>query len=214
MSQQVVRTYNPTIFDVKSIHEARGVILTDDHGLTSNERWERETPYLVDLMAALNITENSVVLDYGCGIGRLSRALIAKYGCRVIGVDISAGMRALAAHYVDHERFTACHPKMLDALGLQVDAALSVWVLQHCVKPEQDIARIYNNLKPGSKLFIVNENARFIPTTEELWLDDGADVKALLGAAFTCTKTGKIDSSVLSELAADRTYWGVFAKAN
>ena len=37
--------YNPSVFEVRSIEEARRIALTDE-GMPTDERWERETPYL------------------------------------------------------------------------------------------------------------------------------------------------------------------------
>jgi SAM-dependent methyltransferase len=93
-------TYNSGIFEVANLDDARRIILTPEGGLTTDERWESETPYLVGLVAEnLQLTADSVIVDYGCGIGRLARELIARYGCRVVGVDISAQMRSLAERF-------------------------------------------------------------------------------------------------------------------
>ncbi len=145
-------TYNPGIFAVSGVPEAMQIILTPD-GASTAERWTNETPYIAELVGqSLALGADSVLLDYGCGVGRLAEALIARYGCRVVGVDISASMRALSVSYVGSDRFFACAPEMLDALsarGMAVDAAISVWVLQHCLRPAEDIARIRRALKPG-----------------------------------------------------------------
>jgi hypothetical protein len=48
------------------------------------ERWATETPYLADRIGtALGITATSMILD--CGIGRISKALIERFQCRVVG---------------------------------------------------------------------------------------------------------------------------------
>src|SRR5258706_10939744 len=49
-------------------------------GATTAERWENETPYLADLIAEqFDITADSLLLDYGCGIGRMSHELIKRH---------------------------------------------------------------------------------------------------------------------------------------
>jgi SAM-dependent methyltransferase len=98
---------------------------------------------VADLVARhCGLGSGSVVLDYGCGIGRVAKELIARHGCHVIGVDISPGMRALSVEYVDSDGFFACSPASLMLLisgGLRVDIAVSIWVLQHCLRPAEDI---------------------------------------------------------------------------
>src|SRR5215470_15608513 len=122
-------TYNPAVFNVSTISQAMSIILTPEES-TTEERWRLETPYVCDLIAkSVDIAPNSFVLDYGCGIGRIAKELIARHGCRVIGVDISPSMRALAPIYVASDRFFACTSAMLDGLierGIAFDAAISI----------------------------------------------------------------------------------------
>ena len=117
----------------------------------------------------------------------MAKALIDRHGCRVIGVDTSPSMRALAVGYVASDNFLACPPEMLDVLiarGIGCDAALSIWVLQHCQKLADDIVRIARALLPGGALFVVNQFHRAVPTFERGWVDDGLDVFGLLRVAF------------------------------
>lgn len=203
----ITATYSPEIFNVGSLREAREVILTYEDDLTSEERWERETPYLVELMACLQLTRDSVVLDFGCGIGRLAKGLIERYGCRVVGADISPNMRAFAANHVASERFAAVPVEMLGMLGVKFDAAISVWVLQHCLDPRHDIGAIRTVLKPGGSLFVVNEKLRVVPTAEALWVDDGQDVAEMLCAQMTLAENGRLDPAVAGTRQSERTYW-------
>jgi SAM-dependent methyltransferase len=94
-------TYNPEIFSVPNLSQAKNIILTAESS-TTEERWKTETPMLAALIAAHNkIGPDTVMLDYGCGIGRMAKELIARHGCRVIGVDISPSMRALSIEPLD-----------------------------------------------------------------------------------------------------------------
>jgi SAM-dependent methyltransferase len=52
------------------------------------------------LTGSFALDRNSLVLDYGCGIGRIAKELIKQTGCHVIGVDISPSMLGLAYPYV------------------------------------------------------------------------------------------------------------------
>jgi 2-polyprenyl-3-methyl-5-hydroxy-6-metoxy-1,4-benzoquinol methylase len=137
--------YNPTVFDVSSIQDAKNIILTQEEGMSTDERWKLETPFLAQDIGAYfsSLDENSVIIDYGCGIGRISKELINQFSCKVIGIDISESMRTLSQQYVDSENFEAISPLELKKRllsGLRVDAAISIWVLQHALDPIADIA--------------------------------------------------------------------------
>jgi SAM-dependent methyltransferase len=186
-------TYNPEIFDVGNIDQARQIILTGE-GSTTDERWVSETPWLADEISnSMPITPDSILIDYGCGIGRMSKELIDRYGCRVVGVDISDNMRALAIDYVRSDRFMSCSPMMLDALverGFQADAGIAIWVLQHCLKPAEDIERLHRTLKPGAEFFLLNNMYRAVPTREKAWVNDGLDIKTMVGERFAIRREG------------------------
>jgi 2-polyprenyl-3-methyl-5-hydroxy-6-metoxy-1,4-benzoquinol methylase len=137
---QVIARYDPEVFAVGTdLQEAKNIILTEEGtGYYPDERWERETPYLTDLITEkCGITERTTVLDYGCGIGRLAKTLIDRTGCFVVGTDISYDMLALAVRYVASPRFVATPPNALD-LFYQFDVAISVWVLQHVINLKEE----------------------------------------------------------------------------
>jgi SAM-dependent methyltransferase len=215
MSPTLELTYNPAVFDVSDIAAAKRIILTPE-GVPTEQRWQIETPYVADLIAqSIAPTSNTLVLDYGCGIGRIAKELIARHGCRAIGIDISASMRTLAVNYVQSDRFFTCPPQMLDLLidrGLTVDAAISVWVLQHCAFPSEDISRLKRVLKPGGRLFILNNDDRAVPTVERGWVSDGLDIKALLSQEFVLQSEGRPMREQTSAPIAELTYWASFQK--
>ena len=208
-------TYNPAVFDARDVAAAMNIILTPEDSTTA-ERWRNETPYVADLIGqSLIIDSNSVLLDYGCGIGRLAKELIARHGCRVIGVDISAQMRAMAPIYVGSDRFFACPPAMFDQLlerGLTVDGAFAVWVLQHCHKPADDIVRIRRALRADGRLFVLNNLHRAVPTREMSWVDDGIDVRARLCSEFRLLQEGKLPLEHSTPFVVSATYWAAFQR--
>lgn len=209
-------TYFPGIFNVNDIAQARRIILTPEGGSSTDERWNAETPYLADLIhASLAITDESIVVDYGCGIGRMAKELISRYGCRVVGVDISPSMRALSVMYVQSDRFFCCTPLMLEALssrGFRFDAAVSIWVLQHCNQPSEDIARIRNALAADGRLFVLNNLTRVVPTVESgkfRWHDDGIDLKSMLQREFELEKEGRPPREIPGGVT-DFSFWASF----
>lgn len=218
----MTRTYDPSVFHVLSMEEAARIILTPENS-TTEERWAKETPYLADLICdRLGLSARSTLLDYGCGIGRMARLLIERLGCRVVGADISDSMRQLAPRYVKSPRFTVLAPGALDRRVDIADAAISVWVLQHCEHPRDDIARIRRALKPSGRLFIANNRKRVVPMSEvqlftasptvtRRWVDDGEDVKALLQECFSLEEESEFPPG-FPGIPPGQRYWAVFRK--
>jgi SAM-dependent methyltransferase len=203
-------TYDPSVFAVSDIDAAKQIILTHEDSSTA-ERWAKETPYLADLIEQqLEVNPGTLLLDYGSGIGRIAKALIERQDCRVIGVDISPHMRSLGLAYVRSDRYAVCSPDMLVALvgsGLRFDAAISVWVLQHCARPEADIGLLAAAMRPGAPAFIVNNVGRAVPTVEDGWIDDGIDVSALLAETFEVEARGRLDAAFTTREVARHTFW-------
>ena len=206
-------TYDPRVFFVNDIPSAMRIILTPE-GTTTENRWRIETPYVADLIAkSIEITADTILIDYGCGIGRLAKELIARHGCRVIGVDISPSMRALAVIYVQSDRFSCCAPTMLDALidrGFRSDAAISVWVLQHCADPAEDVTRLRRVIKPQGRLFVLNNDLRAVPTVERGWFNDGIDIKTMLSSEFALIESDRPMLDRTSKPIARTTFWASF----
>lgn len=189
MSQAGGRTavFRPEAFEVANIEQAKSVIVTPERGTTTEERWQKETPYLVgDIAQRPPIGPETTVLDYGCGIGRIAKELIARCGCRVVGVDASKTMRDLAPGYVLSERFIVWSPevfeKMLDR-GFRVDCAISLWVIQHVLDPRQVIGLIHAAVRPGGMFYALNQQGRCVPT-DLGWVNDGFDVWSALASTF------------------------------
>lgn len=215
--------YDPSVFDVSDMNQAMRIIMTAENS-TTEERWQKETPYIADLVGRkMSITADTLLLDYGCGIGRVAKEVIARYRCRVVGIDISPSMRTFAAVYVDSDRFFACSAAMLDLMlqrGLSFDNAISIWVLQHCERPTGDVARIRRALKADGQLLVVNSLARVVPgverklftavpTLERKWFDDGVDVGDLLRSTFSPLDDGPMPASIPG-IIADRHFWALF----
>jgi cyclopropane fatty-acyl-phospholipid synthase-like methyltransferase len=182
------RQYAPAVFDRNTLEEAKHIILTPEAGMSTEERWETETEWLLTRLRL----PAGVVIDFGCGIGRLARGLVQDPTYTVIGVDISASMREQALAYVDSPEFVSISPHMFAALvasGMQVPSVIAVWALQHTVQPEMDIDTIGRALRPGGTLVVLNRRERIVPVTDSAgnfgWIDDGVDIHAMLRVKFT-----------------------------
>ncbi|MSP48647.1 MAG: class I SAM-dependent methyltransferase [Alphaproteobacteria bacterium] len=179
--------YSHRLFEVATPEEARGHILHAADAAQLKERWQVETPWFGGLIRhACGVLPESRVLDFGCGLGRLSKWLIDTVGCRVVGVDISEGMRKLAADYVGSPKFSAVAYEAFradPALGGGFDAAFACYVLQHVERPDEDLPAIAVALRPGGRFLLVNARLRWVPTTHG-WVNDDVDVLALAGVSF------------------------------
>ena len=207
-------TYNPGVFDAADMTAAKNIILTPE-GSTTEQRWAIETPYVADLIGqAITITPDTVLLDYGCGIGRMAKELINRHQCSVVGVDISQKMLDLAHQYVQSDRFSTCSPDMLDGMieqGKRFDGAFSIWVLQHCLTPAVDVARIRRSLKPNAGLFILNNMWRAVPTVEKAWANDGIDIRKMLLENFTLIREGRLPPEKTTESMSHIHFWAALS---
>jgi 2-polyprenyl-3-methyl-5-hydroxy-6-metoxy-1,4-benzoquinol methylase len=205
--------YDPSCFDVRNTPQAKAIILTPE-GRSTDERWKHETPYLAELMGEhIDLHARHRVLDYGCGIGRMSKELIQRYGCSVVGVDTSVSMRALACAYVEGHDFLVTPPGHLLEDGVApCHHALAVWVLQHVPEVEPVIDLIHRKLVLNGKFFVVNMHDRALPMSGSPWHDDGVKVRDLLARRFKELAVGPPDAGRTSPVTAEKAFWGVYQK--
>ena len=201
--------YSPAIFHTSNLEAAKAVILNPVPDMTTDQRWEVETQNLVAALAGvMKLDKQSRILDYGCGIGRVAKALIDRYDCSVVGVDISAEMRQLAVEYVKSDRFTVCEPADLDRMiaeGFRATGACACWVLQHCQEPARDIERINAALSPGAPFYVLNSDHRWVPT-DRGWASDGISIEQLLAARFDVISKSGVSDLVGSRILASESY--------
>jgi hypothetical protein len=179
---EVVSVYDPRVFRCRSSEEARSIILMPEAGLNTNERWERETEYLAGLIEWPKDTR--LVIDYGCGIGRMAKAMKPA----VLGVDMMPTMRAQGEGYLENVRQDCgfIPPVCLELLaerGLRAQGAMAIWALQHMPYPDRVVRLLFNCLPPGAPLYVVNRDNRCVPASHDgriVWVDDGADMKEVV----------------------------------
>lgn len=175
--------YDRRIFDASDMAAAKRVILTPEQGLTPEERWSRETHWL-SRHIQFELPKGALVVDYGCGIGRLVGILPMWYP--VLGVDISPAMRRMAGDYVARPNFGIVSPEMFEVMtlhGMIVHGAMAVWSLQHMEDPGLAIRQLAFMMPQGAPFYVVNRDERVVPTTEG-WFNDGIVVDDLLREKF------------------------------
>ena len=65
--QPSVPVFEPEVFEVESVEQAMRLIASPEPDATTEERWEKETPWLIDdIGRCLAIDANCRLLDYGC----------------------------------------------------------------------------------------------------------------------------------------------------
>lgn len=154
--------YDNRYFTVRSIAEAKRTILGPYDGLDVNQRWDVETKWLMDRIK-FN-TDDELIVDYGCGIGRLSKEIKNP----IIGVDFSQTMRIHAEIYVDKDTFCVINPMMFKVLvddGLRISGAISIWAFQHILYVEKHIECLMTAIKPGGIFWLLDDIKRWIPCT-------------------------------------------------
>lgn len=99
-----------------------------------NKNTEKEGEFI---KKALDITDEDVVLDYGCGLGRLMKH-IAPATKAIVGLDVSNSIIAMSKKYLDgHNNVNTLHCSGLGESPISpnsVDKIYSFIVLQHINK--------------------------------------------------------------------------------
>lgn len=147
-------------FDHRSFRKAKASILWHDD-------WDQATRETVRILRRLDLVrDGDTVMDYGCGVGRITRALAEAYRLRLLAVDRSAEMRRHARRYLPQACFEEGGVELLSdtelferlpALAGSVDTILCIEVLQHIPEPVLDavLPRLLAALKPTGRLFVL-----------------------------------------------------------
>ena len=207
--------FRPEVYEVPTLAQAMAITVTPEPGTTTEERWDKETRDLVeDIGSFLTLHPETCVVDYGCGTGRIAKALIDSRGCRVIGVDASQSMRLLSPEYVVSDRFVVWSPDILEkmiARGFRVHACICLWVIQHVFDATEVIERLSRLLAPGGLLYTLNAVNRCVPT-DQGYFNDGFDVQAGLRRVFSEENSHHMPAGVTTDHLAATTLIQVLRK--
>ena len=156
------------LFKVKNLEEGKESVVGHCNGFDRQQRWDAETPDFAKAIKAQIRTRNdggcALVLDYGCGVGRLAKAVASRdEKISVKGVDASVEMMTEAMKYVgDPYVFQTMKPSELSSIGYKFDVAYCVYVLQHvpAIEIREILQRIYDNLKDDGTFIYCSSDYR------------------------------------------------------
>jgi len=112
--------------------------------LGQDPRWRR---FLVSRVGA---RADDRVLDVATGTGMVARELVARYGCRVVGVDQSAGMLAEARRRSNgHIVLVEASAESLPFRDEEFDAATFTYLLRYVGDPAATLAELARVVKRG-----------------------------------------------------------------
>jgi len=148
------------LFREKTFRDACESVVGPCNGFSFEERWEKETPDFARAILRQTSVPSPRILDYGCGVGRLSREIITQHpSATVVGIDESPIQLNHAREYVSSDRFSAMFPYEVEGT---FDVVYCVYVLQHI--PALDlrgaIARIHHRLKPDGRFVYCSSDTR------------------------------------------------------
>ena len=125
------------------------------------------------------------VLDLACGTGSLS-VLLAEHGYRVIGVDLSEEMLAVAdekcSHLAENRPFFVCQPMQVDSVICALDS------LNYVTRPadvQKTFRRGHDALTPGGLfLFDINTPYKLEGLAGQTFLDETEDTYCVWRTEF------------------------------
>lgn len=115
----------------------------------------------------LGLRRGDRVLDLGCGTGDLAR-LAAAAGARVVGVDVSAGMLAVASAQGLRSRLVRAAAEALPIADRAVDAVVSGFALRNLSDLDSAFAELGRVLRPGGALSLLE-----VDLPKQAWLRFG-----------------------------------------
>jgi SAM-dependent methyltransferase len=108
-----------------------------------------------DALKAMQTSDAFKVLEVGCGAGRFTEVLLGA-GAIVTSADLSLAVDANARNFPlsDSHRIVQADVRALPFDKGQFDLVFCLGVVQHTPDPEQTIAKLYEQVRPGGFLVI------------------------------------------------------------
>jgi len=135
--------------------------------ISENYQNSKELPFRVyiekfSLFRMLGNIKDKTILDLGCGTGIYAVEAVNRQAKKVIGIDASKEMIAIAKQNNEHNNLEYLHEKVEDLEQTDpFDLVMASYLLNFAKSKEQLIRfceTIYNNLKPNGKFVGINDN--------------------------------------------------------
>ncbi len=174
-------SYLKEAFYPNDIESAKDICITPDP--KKPNKFNEETHFLIKFLNSRGLLhKRPKVLDFGCGVGRISKDLV-DLGCKVVGMDFSIPMLMAAINFVDNKNFTP----LINTATLpfeikpEFDLVICSFVLQHTEDPIKEINFLKSVMKDDATLVLVNEPYRLVPMGMDKdrfveWKDDKVDI--------------------------------------
>ena len=174
-------SYLKEAFYPNDMDSAKDICITPDP--KKPNKFNEETHFLIKFLNSRGLLhKRPKVLDFGCGVGRISKDLV-DLGCEVVGMDFSIPMLMAAINYVDNKNFTP----LINTATLpfeikpEFDLVICTFVLQHTEDPIKEIKFLKSVMKDDATLVLVNEPYRLVPMGMDKdrfveWKDDKVDI--------------------------------------
>ena len=170
--------------------------IPDDHGNKINE--------IEYLIRNSKINNESIILDWGCGMGWLVVYLAKKYNCRVEGINISkkqlfyANKLAVEEKVTHLTRFYLYDGKKLPFPNNRFDIVYSQEALVHAPDKQLAFGEIFRVLKPGGELsiqdwFANEENENWPALTRDIDIKFNTFLDSFQNTVRLCESLGFID---------------------
>lgn len=195
-------------FCTNSINDAKKVILTDWYSFSSDYRWQFEAGLqLLELRKF--IRENSVICDFGIGIGRISKEILKKFrSVYIIGIDSSKTMLNQCRQNIPsayHNRLKLVPFDRIKAVKTKsIDFAFAIYVFQHIPANLFKVAlkELKRIIKPEGFLYLFNNNVRYVVdgALREQWYDDKLPQLDIISKYFEEVQDVKYGSEYIKEI--------------
>lgn len=156
------------LFKPKNLNEGKHGVVGNCNGITMEDRYREETPVfakkILSLCEAFDSQDEYLILDYGCGVGRLLKEVRQQSDkASLWGVDASPDMIKLAMENKGElTNIRLSDPKNLVDTERRFDLAYLVYVLQHipAIEIREALQRIHYHLKDNGILFYCSSDYR------------------------------------------------------
>ena len=109
-----------------------------------------------DLVNILQQPGHAQILEAGCGAGRFTEILLGFPAALLTSTDLSAAVEPNQENFPqsDRHRVVQCDINAFPFAPQQYDLVVCLGVVQHTKDPEQTIASLYEQVKPGGSLVL------------------------------------------------------------